>query len=78
VFLGISHSLPPESAGEGDLWVKTLGPPGQLLLLCSEDILKLLVESSQEVASCQHTVTNSLNARRGENTECRMYCKNSR
>ena len=38
----IPGALPPESAGEGDLWVKTLGPPGQFLLLCSEDLLQLL------------------------------------
>ena len=61
------------SAGEGDLWVKTLGPPGQFLLLCPEDLLlQPIVESPQQLASCQHTVTNSLHGGRGEDTECRV------
>ena len=57
----ISYPLPLGDAGEDYLWVKILGPPGQLLLLCPEDpLLQSLVEGPQELASCQHTVTNSL------------------
>jgi len=52
---------------------KTLGPPGQFLLLYSEDLLQLLVESSQEVASCRHTVTNSLHAPSMTNTINYVY-----
>ena len=56
----IPYPLPPRAVGEDYLWVKTLGP-GQLLLLCPEDsLLQSLVEGPQELASCQHTVTNSL------------------
>ena len=44
------------------LWVKILSKFHQLFLLCPEDpLLHLsLVEILQELASCQHTVTNSL------------------
>ena len=56
----ISYSLPPGAVGEDYLWVKTLGP-AQLLLLCPEDpLLQSLVEGPQELTSCQHMVTNSL------------------
>ena len=44
------------------LWVKFLSQFHQLFLLCPEDPLLLLslVESLQELASCQHTVMNIL------------------
>ena len=45
---------PAGGDGEGYLWVKTLGPPGQLLLLFLEDPLPQVLES------CQHTITNPL------------------
>ena len=72
---GSPYPLPAGGTGEGYLcsgedylrvrdnylWVKILGPPAQLLLLCPEDpLLQSLVEGPQELASCQHTVTNSL------------------
>ena len=61
----IPYPLPAGGAGEDYLWVKTLGPPGQLLFLCPEDsLLQSLVEGPQELTSCQHTVTNSLEERR--------------
>ena len=57
----ISYPLPTGGAGEDHLWVKTLGPPAQFLLLCPEDpLLQSLEEGPQELASCQHTITNSL------------------
>ena len=57
----ISNPLPAGGAEEDHLWVKTLGPPAQFLLLCPEDpLLQSLVESPQELASGQHTITNSL------------------
>ena len=66
VFLLLSESpwlpypLPAGGAGEDHLWVKSLGP-AQLLLLCPENLLlQSLVEGPQELASCQHMVTNSL------------------
>ena len=66
-FAWILYSLLPGSAGEGYLWVKTLGPPGQLLLLCPEDpLLQSLVESPQELASCKHTITNGLDREEGK------------
>ena len=56
-------------AGEGYLWMKILGPRGQLLFLCPEDpLLQLLEEGPDEVASCQHTITNHLDS------EKREYC----
>ena len=59
-FPWISNPLLAGGAGEDHLWVKTLGP-AQLLLLCLEDSLfQSLVEGPQELASGQHTVTNSL------------------
>ena len=56
----ISYPLPTGGAGEDHLWVKSLGP-AQFLFLCPEDLLlQSLVEGPQELASGQHTVTNSL------------------
>ena len=56
----IPYPLPAGGPREDHLWVKTLGP-GQFLLLCPEDpLLQSLVEGPQELACCQHTVTNSL------------------
>ena len=82
MFLGIPHplppgSLPPGSAGEGDLWVKTLGPSGQFPLLCSENLLLqplVAIESAQELASCQHMVTNSLYGGRGRKKTLSVGC----
>ena len=55
------------SSWEWYLWVKTLGPPGQLLLLCPEDpLLQSLVEGPQELASCKHMVTNGLGKEEGK------------
>ena len=66
-FAWIPYSLHLGSAGEKYLWVKTLGPPGQLLLLCPEDpLLQSLVEGPQELASCKHTVTNGLDREEGK------------
>ena len=65
-FAWVPYSLLPVSAGERYLWVKTLGP-GQLLLLCPEDpLLQSLVEGPQELASCKHTITNSLGREEGK------------
>ena len=51
----IPYTLP--TGGTGGI----LGPPDQVLLLCPEDpLLQPLVEGPQELTSCQHTVTNSL------------------
>ena len=53
-FPWIPYTLPTEGTGG------ILGP-AQLLLLCPEDpLLQSLVEGPQELTSCQHTVTNSL------------------
>ena len=66
-FAWLLYSLHLGSAGEGYLWVKTLRPAGQLLLLCPEDpLLQSLVEGPQELASCQHTVMNGLGKEEGK------------
>ena len=66
-FAGIPYSLLLGNTGEGYLWVKTLRPAGQLLLLCPEDpLLQSLVEGPQELASCKHTVTNGLDKEEGK------------
>ena len=57
----IPYPLPHGAVREDYLWVTILGSPGQFLLLCPEDpLLQSLVEGPQELASCQHTVTNRL------------------
>ena len=57
----ITYPFPHGAVREDYLWVKILGSPGQFFLLCSEDpLFQSLVEGSQELTSCQHTVTNRL------------------
>ena len=66
-FAWLLYSLLLGSAGEKYLWVKTLRPAGQLLLLCPEDpLLQSLVEGPQELASCKHKVTNGLGKEEGK------------
>ena len=76
----ISYTLPAVGVGEDYLWVKTLDPD-QLFLLCPEDpLLQSLVEGPQELASCQHTVMNSLGReeRRRHWVQVRLVSHNQR
>ena len=55
-----------EGVEKSYIWMRTLGPPCQLLLLCHEDpFIQPLVEGPHELGSCQHTVTNGLNREEG-------------
>ena len=65
-FAWLLYSLLFGSAGEKYLWIKSLSPAGQLLLCPEDPLLQSLVEGPQELASCQHTVTNGLGKEEGK------------
>ena len=56
----IFYPLPAGGFGEDYLWVKILRPPCQFFLCPEDPLLQSLVEGPQQLASCQHMVTNSL------------------